>query len=476
MSKRIIGRDKERKTLQKCLESKQSEFVVIYGRRRVGKTFLVKELLGDEFAFYATGILNGTREDQLCKWNEEIVRYGGATLPAAQDWYAAFENLNTLLTSKKTDEKKIVFLDEAPWLATMHAGFLSALDHYWNRWASSQKDVLLIVCGSATSWIVENIIGDRGGLHNRLTRRIWLEPFTLRECEAYFVSRGVPMTRYQMAEAYMIFGGIPYYLSLMDPSYSLYQNVDAMYFAPDAELGEEFENLYRSLFRRAENHLRVVEALTSKGKGLTREEIVDLTQWKDGGGLTKVLKDLTVSGFVRVYRPFGKKKRGSLYQLTDAFSLFHLRFRDRRSGYSPHFWLSFSATQGHAAWSGYAFEMVCLLHLEQIKKRLGILGVLTEVSSWRSTEQKDGEGAQIDLVIERGDKVINLCEAKYVSEPFDIDAKYAEALRNKRAAFLRETRTRHAVQTTMITTFGVKRNAYGMEIISEVTLDDLFDA
>jgi len=493
----LIGREKEIGILKGCLESDKSEFVAIYGRRRVGKTFLVKELFEEEFTFYSTGILNGDRDTQLQVWNDEMARSGGASFTPARNWIEAFENLNLLIeqssitegdtgvkTKKmmrgrsggKTGErpkKKVVFLDEIPWMATMHSDFLAGLDYFWNRWASSRKDVLLIICGSAASWITDKIINDKGGLHNRLTRQILLEPFTLRECEQFFKSRRIPMTRYQMAEAYMIFGGIPYYLNLMEPKYSLYQNVDEMYFAPGAQLHNEFENLFRSLYKNAENYVRVIEALGKKGIGLTRSEIADGAKITDGGSLTKILKDLSISGFIREYKAYGRKKRDSLYQLIDFFSLFDIRFRAKREEHASDYWLRFSSTSGHSTWAGLSYEKLALLHLPQIRKKLGIAGVLTSAFSWRG--EYEGTGAQVDLVIDRNDNIINLCEIKFSSGPYQIDKKYHESMRNKRAAFANSTRTRKAVQTTMITTFGLKRNAYSAEIVSEVELDDLFE-
>ena len=466
----LIGRDKEIEILKNCYESEKSEFVAIYGRRRVGKTFLVKELFEKEFSFYSTGVLNGTREAQLRVWNVEISRFGGGDLPEAGDWIGAFENLN-LLMERAEAGRKVIFLDEIPWMATLHSNFLAGLDWFWNRWASLRKDVLLIICGSAASWIVDNIVDNKGGLHNRLTRTLFIEAFTLRECELYYESRNIPMTRYQMAEAYMIFGGIPYYLSLMDARLSLYQNVDEIYFKQGSELGSEFENLYRSLYQNADNYIQVVEALAKKGIGLTRKEISSGAGIKDGGSLTVVLRNLSISGFIREYKTYGRKKRGSIYQLLDPFSLFDFHFRDKRKEHSSDFWLRFSSASAHSAWSGFAFEKLCLLHLPQIRKSLGISGVLTSVFSWR------GEGdskAQIDMVIDREDKMINLCEIKYASGPYEIDKKYHEVLHDKRNAFIAATQTRKAAQTTMITTFGLKRNAYSAEIVSEVILDDLF--
>jgi len=473
----FIGRKRELRFLKSCLESDKSEFVAIYGRRRVGKTLLVKELFGAQFTFYSTGILNGDRDAQLRAWNSEVSRFGGSSLPSAKNWTEAFDNLNLLIqeSGERTNSqaKKVIFLDEISWMATMHSDFLAGLDYFWNRWASSRKDVLLIICGSAASWITDKIINDKGGLHNRVTRQILVEPFNLNECEQFFECRHVPMTRYQIAEAYMIFGGIPYYLSLMEPQYSLYQNIDEIYFSQGAELHNEFVNLYRSLYRNADHYIHVVETLAKKGIGLTRSEIAAGAKITDGGSLTKILRDLSICGFTREYKAFGQKKRDSLFQLIDPFSMFDIRFRERREEHSNDYWLRFSSTPSHLVWGGFSFEKLVMLHLPQIRKKLGIAGVLTSVSSWRG--KHEDAGAQIDLVIDRGDNVINLCEIKFSSSPFQIDKKHYESMRNKRAAFTYSTKTRKAVQTTMITTFGLKRNSYSAEMVSEVILDDLFE-
>jgi hypothetical protein len=357
-------------------------------------------------------------------------------------------------------------------MSTVNSGFLAALDHFWNRWASSRKDVLLIICGSAASWMIDNITNNTGGLHNRLTHQIELAPFTLVECAEYYRENDIAMTKYQMAEAYMIFGGIPYYLSLMDSRFSMPQNVDALYFAKDAELRNEYRNLYYSLFKNAENHIKVIEALAKKAKGLNRAEIIDTAGIPNGGYLTKVISELISSGFIRAYNAFGRNQRDKLYQLVDPFTLFHLKFSGKASAHNETYWSQFSIAPAHNTWSGYAFELVCLLHIPQIKQALGISGILTEVSSWRSKTQSPG--AQVDLVIDRSDNVINLCEIKYSQTEFLIGKSYDANLRNRREAFIFETSTKKSVQTTMITTYGLKRNEYGNAISSEVVLDDLF--
>ena len=477
----MIGREAEKEDFNRFLESEKSEFVVVFGRRRVGKTYLIREIFDNRFTFYHTGMANTEMDIQLQNFNSSLHKYGKIPYPIVSTWLKAFEQLIHLLSNKKqmvgersrTKGKKVVFIDEMPWMDTQRSGFVQALEFFWNSWASAQKDILLIVCGSASSWIMNKLIRNHGGLHNRVTQRIYLRPFNLGECEEYFQKNNIVLNRHQMVECYMIFGGIPYYLSLMKKQFSLAQNVDNMCFAENGMLRDEFENLYASLFRNHENHVKIVEALSKKAKGMTREEMIEETQLPNGGGLTKTLVELELCGFIRKYKAFGKKKRESLFQLTDFFTLFYFNFMNDNKFNDEHYWTNFIENARHRAWSGYAFEQVCLAHLPQIKRKLGISGVLTNTASWRSSET--GNGAQIDLLIERNDKLINLCEMKYVQEQFVIDKKQDENLRNKRAAFKRETKTNKTVHLTMITTYGVIHNEYWGHIQSEVTMDDLFE-
>lgn len=468
----LIGRSGEQDRLKMHYLSNKSEFVAVFGRRRVGKTFLVKSLFGQEFSFYATGVQGGDTAAQIQSFNAEIRNFGGATLSPALNWREAFENLNELICMSPNKKKKVIFLDEISWMGRDRSAFVSALDHFWNRWISSRDDVLLIVCGSATSWIVDNIVNNTGGLHNRLTDQLFLSPFTLKECEEYFRENGIAIPRYQILESYMVFGGIPYYLDFFEPDRSLAQNIDRMYFAQGAPLKNEYENLFRALFTNADNYIKVIEALAEKRKGLVRDEIARAANLTGGGTLTKVLADLVSCGFVREYLAFGKKKKDRIFQLTDPFTLFHLAFSEKQKKYVEDYWLHYCTTPAHSAWSGYAFELVCLLHMSQIKQSLGISGVLTEASSWRS--RNPDAGAQIDLVLDRSDSIIHLCEMKFASDLYTIDKDYSRKLREKRSTFLAETGTRKAAHTTLVTTFGLTRNEYSAEILFQVSMDALF--
>jgi AAA+ ATPase superfamily predicted ATPase len=469
---KIIGREKEQSALKQYFDSGAPEFLVLYGRRRIGKTFLIREYFGGKFDFYATGLANGKKEEQLRAWNLAMENSFGDTEEKPSDWLDAFALLRKKLEKRSKTKRKVLFIDEIPWMDTQKSGFLTALEHFWNGWASGRTDIFLIICGSATSWVSTNILKNRGGLYNRVTRRMRLLPFTLKETETYLQEKEIDLGRYRVCEAYMIFGGVPYYYSLIGRGLSLPQNVDALCFADDGMLRGEFEELYATLFKNSEKYVKVVIALSSKTKGLTRDEIINLTVFTSGGGLTQVLQELELCGFIRSYPNYLMDENLCLYQLVDQFSLFHLRFIGAKRNKNPRFWTSNLESPSLSAWKGYAFEQVCLYHSEQIKQALGIMAISTEESSWRS--RLSSPGTQIDLLIDRKDDIINLCEIKYSKSEYTISAKEEMQLRNKIAVFEEETRSKKAVHLTMVTTYGIIKNSHAGLVQSEITLEDLF--
>lgn len=467
----LIGRQQEQARLDKIKHSRKSEFVAVYGRRRVGKTFLIRHVFNNDFTFYLTGAANQGTDWQLRQFHAQLNKYSVAESQwqPATDWFTAFQQLIQLLEADSRVGKKVIFFDELPWLDTPKSDFLSSLEHFWNSWASARTDILLIVCGSAASWMIKNLLNNRGGLHNRITARVKLEPFNLAETERFLQRVGGVYDRYQICLFYMVFGGIPFYLEQIDPAQSATQNINELCFAENAPFRSEYENLYYSLFKKAEKHITVVEALATKNKGLTRLEIAKVTGLADGGGLTRVLKELEESSFIRRYNAFGKKKRGSLYQLVDLYSLFYLNFIRPSSVDDDNFWINALESPLFRTWSGYAFEMVCLHHVQQIKRALGISGVQTSVAAWQN------EQAQIDLVIDRKDHVINLCEMKFSEAAFEINKSYAERLRNKIAAFRTQTSTKKSLFLTLISTYGVANNRHAGMVQNNLTMDILYE-
>ena len=469
----IIGRKEEQQILHSAVQSENSEFVAVYGRRRVGKTYLIRETFGYKFTFQHTGLAKGNTKEQLFSFAISLRDAGYDDCPIPKSWLEAFSLLSAYLKNS-TDEKKIVFLDELPWMDTPRSNFISAFEHFWNGWASARKDIVLIICGSATSWIINKVINDHGGLHNRVTKQIALQPFTLKECEMFAKSKGLEMSRYQLAECYMVLGGIPYYWSLLEKGLSLAQNIDKIIFAKNGKLSNEFNQLYASLFKSPEQYIDIVTALGKKKAGMTREEIIAATDKYSNGALSKVLDELEYCGFIRKYNGFDKKSKQAIYQLIDNYTLFYFKFIQQNENNDEHFWSASIDSAMHRAWSGLAFERLCMAHTQQIKVALGISGVLSNVYSWRKEADETSDGAQIDLLIDRNDQVINLCEMKYSLSEYAIDAEYEQKLRNKKSAFIDATNTRKAVHLTMVTTFGIKANAHSGIVQNEVKLDDLF--
>jgi uncharacterized protein len=470
----MVGRENERALFQNILKSSSSEFVAVYGRRRVGKTYLIREVFNNNFHFHFTGMAKASLRQQLINFHTALKKRNPEkdfTVPAT--WFDAFQQLTEHI-EKSTDDRKVIFIDELPWIDTAKSNCISALEHFWNSWASARKDIVLIVCGSSASWMINKLINNKGGLHNRVTKKIKLLPFTLKECEQFLAEKKSNWNRYQIAEAYMALGGIPYYWNALEPGYSAAQNIDRLFFSANGLLREEFQNLFASLFKKSENHVAIVDALGTKAKGLSRKEIIKHAKWGSSGTATKAITELEASGFIRKYVPFNKKTKESVYQLIDLYSLFYLRFIKGNISATENFWVNAIDSPQHRTWSGYSFEMVCLLHSHQIKKELGIHGIQSTESSWRSKSTKNG--AQIDLVIDRKDETVNLCEMKFSINPFIIEKKYAEVLRNKIGTFRSETKTRKAVMLTMITTYGLKKNEYSQGLIqNDLTMDCLFE-
>ncbi len=472
----IIGRKKEIQILDKIVASNKSEFVALYGRRRVGKTYLVREYFNYNFDFQLIGLANANTQQQLLNFhvglNRQVQRESDSP---PKNWFMAFQRLMDYLESKPTQQKKIIFLDELPWLDTPRSDFLISLEHFWNSWATNRRDIILITCGSAASWMINELINNHGGLHNRVTQRMKIHPFNLHETELMLKSKSNVLDRYQILLLYMAMGGIPYYLDAVSSNKSAAQNIEEMCFTAGGFLTTEFQNLFASLFRNASKHETIIFALSSKKKGLTRKEISKLTGIKSGGTMTTLLNELEESGFISRYTQFNKKSSNMLYRLSDFYSLFYLRFiKDKRTDFE-NVWISALDSPAQRAWTGYAFEQVCMAHIPQIKKALGVAAIQTKASSWRS--KASDPGAQIDLVIDRRDQVINLCELKFSINPFSISKSYAENLRNKVSSFRDETQTRKALFLTFVSTYGLTQNPYTTALVqNDISMDALFEA
>lgn len=478
MSVTLIGREKEQSILKDLLTTPESEFVALYGRRRVGKTFLVETVYKKEIVFSITGLNKVNKSLQLENFTNVLNAQlaGIAQIPTPpKSWLKAFDILKHYLEGLEEKGKMVIFIDELPWLSTPKSGFLPALENFWNSWAAKRTDVVLLVCGSAASWMISNIVRSRGGLHNRITKRIRLLPFNLYETERYLKSRNIQLERYDILQLYMVMGGVPHYLKEVRRGQSATQIIDEVCFSKDGLLRDEFLNLYEGLFNKAERYLNVVRALAKHPKGLTRGELMKVTKLTSGGTTSKIFDSLEESGFIIRYLPVGKNIKQALYKLSDPYSAFYLKFiaNSRASGEGT--WLKKSTSASWKSWSGFAFENLCLAHIPQIKNALKIGGIYTEESSWRKIGTAKESGAQIDLLIDRNDNVINICEIKYAQNEFTITKKYAEELKAKVATFRKDTKTRKTLFLTMITTFGLSQNQYQTSLVhQQIEMNALF--
>jgi uncharacterized protein len=448
----IIGRSEEQAQMKELLNSSKSIFLAMYGRRRVGKTYLIKNVFEKELIFYHTAKSNSGVITQLNNWQETLIEYGGNN-NVPSNWTEAFKQLRQLITKSKR-KKKVVFIDEIPWLDTTNSDFLPSLEHFWNSWCSHQNELILVVCGSASSWIINKLINNHGGLHNRITHTINLQPFTLKECAEYFKMRNANYVQAQIIEAYMSVGGIPYYLDQFNIKKSVTQNINDLFFKDGSILSREFNNLFASLFKRPENYIAIILALASKKRGLTREELIKISGVTNGGSTTKMLSELEEARFIRSYKSIDKKHKSQLFQLIDLYSLFYLEFIKNHNKINSKYWLQTINTSTQKTWAGYAFEMLCLHHIDLIKKALGIDGILTNTGVWV------GKNAQIDLVIDRNDKAITIVEIKYYKTKFAITKSYATKLLIKEEALRQATKTNKSISICMLTSNGLAHNAY----------------
>ncbi len=475
MAHRIIGRKKELAQLSSALNSDKAELVAVYGRRRIGKTYLVKEFFNDKFDFYATGIFEGSKQDELDAFCDMLrqKQKEGKPLPSLRSWMDAFTALRDYLKGLRK-KRIVVFLDELPWFDVPSGQFLKAFEWFWNSWGSTQDNLKMIVCGSATTWMTDRFISGKGGLYNRTTERIYLAPFNLGEAEELMRYNGLDWDRSLILDAYMAFGGVPFYLGMLNKSLSLDANIDELFFREGAPLRNEYDFLFRSLFKESDYYMRIVDAISRKNMGITRKEIAEQAKASANGSLTKALKNLIDCDFIRKYSSFGKKERDALYQLTDLSILFYKRFVEKYNGKDERHWTNIIDSPARRTWTGIAFEQVCLLHVPQIKQALGIAGVQTEVGSWRFAGDEYTAGTQIDMLISRRDRVINICEMKYSSFEYEITPKYNRELRERVSTFRNVTKTRNALHLTMITPWGVKMNANSGVVTQNVTLEHLF--
>lgn len=458
--------------LENALKSDKAELIAVYGRRRVGKTFLVEQTYGKNIRFELTGLHNGSLNNQLDNFHY-VLSSKDLKFQRPANWLEAFFQLQQYIDQIYSGKKKVIFIDEFPWLATRRSKFLMAFENFWNSYASKRTDLIVVICGSAASYMVKRIIRNKGGLHNRITEKIRLLPFNLHETSLFLKSKKIQYSNYDILQLYMAIGGVPHYLDKLKKGESVAQAIDRLYFMKDAPLRTEFNDVFASLFENHERHNAIVRALAASRKGLTRKEISESCSIPTGGRMTVTLEELEESGFVIKYPAFKNRKKDALYRLNDEYSMFYLKFIEKNTSQGKGTWLTGFNNQSYKSWSGFGFETVCMKHIEQIKAALGVYAVHSLNYSW--TERNAARGAQVDLLIDRADNIINLCEMKFYNAEFTITKKYANEIREKINTFKMSSGTRKNIFLTMITSFGIKQNMYSMELVqNELTMNCLF--
>ncbi len=476
----MIGRKKEQEELEKIYHSNRPEFVAIYGRRRVGKTFLVNQALKGRITFHHTGVSpvdqSGEKNRmriQLESFYFSLLNHGLEGFSKPKSWMEAFFQLEQLLIQEDNGGRQVVFIDELPWMDTPRSGFLPAFESFWNGWCSARNNLMLVVCGSATSWILGNLSRSKGGLYGRLTYEMKLSPFTLSECEDFFKEENIELSRYDIVQSHMVFGGIPYYLGYFQKGLSFEQNVDQILFGKQPRLKDEFNRLFAAIFSNPEDCKKIIRQLAARHSGFTREEIAKGTGLPLGGGLSDTLSALIESDFIQRYSPYGAPGYIERYKLIDNFCLFWLKYVEPH-GTDGTFMNDNAAADIMKGWRGIAFEEVCWQHVPQIKRALGIGGVKSSQSAWGRKGDEDQEGAQVDLLIIRDDSIVNLCEMKFSGGPYTIDKDEDAKLRNRRDALKQTLSAKQSIHLTLVTTFGVAYNKYSGIVQKSITLDDLF--
>lgn len=470
----LIGRKEEKELLEEAYSSEESKFIAVYGRRRVGKTYLIRETFNNQFFFSYAGLAKGSAKKQIKNFCLSLVEQGASINEDVSDWLTAFSYLKRMVMASDK-KKKVIFLDELSWMAGKRsADFLTALESFWNGWASGRKDILLIVSSSATSWLINHVIHNKGGLYHRLNHSIHLLPFSLKECREYSIVNELNYSLPQILELYMVFGGVPYYWSLLRRNLSVPQNVDSLCFARKGELHDEFSYLYASMFNNPDDYIKIITSISKKKKGLTRSEIITLSKIKDNGALSKKLHELEECGFIRQYMPYGKKKKESVFQLIDNFTIFYFSLMNLGNG-DEHFYQNNMQSGLYNSFVGLSFELICLEHTDQIKFALGIPGVVSKECSWicYPNDEEGIAGHQIDLLIDRNDGIINMCEMKYSLSPYSVTHSEEKDYRQRISDFNKVTKNTKPIIFTMITPFGVNRNANAGIIAKTITLEDL---
>ncbi len=449
---KVVGRKEEQLILSKVLWNQEAQLVAVYGRRRIGKTFLIKSFFADKIkSINLIGSKRLKNKDLLSHFRDSIVTAGlvNTELPTPNNWNDAFKLLRLVLETNS--DQILIFIDEVPWFERPKSNFIGEFEHFWNSYATNRENLKIILCGSATSWMLKKLIYNKEGLHNRFTARINLKPFSIQEANEFLLSKSIKLTSKNLLELYLSIGGIAEYLKWIDKANSSAVIINDLCFKTSGNLFEEYESLVPALFSDPEKYNRLILALTKKTQGSTFKELEQLSGVAKGTTLARMLTELELNSFVTAYTPYswGNVK---LYRLTDPYLIFYHKWIQsiKKQGVPvpENYWMQTFNSQSFRIWTGYSYETFCFTHISDILKQIGISGMRVKPSIWRSKLSK--QGAQIDLVLERADHIINLCEIKFHTQPIVLDDKLENELMRKVSIFQEETKSKTEIVPLLI--------------------------
>jgi AAA+ ATPase superfamily predicted ATPase len=465
----------EREILLKTLVTANSEFIALYGRRRIGKTYLVRETFKTHIVFEFVGTKDSPARSQIENYTRALQRAFSTKIKTPpKNWHEALDLLIEVLgnPARSSRQKKVIFFDELPWLASRKSGFIEALDYLWNSYLSKRNDIVLVVCGSAANWMISNVVNNKGGLHNRITRPpLRMSPFTLIETRDYFRSRNIDLSEEQITELYMVTGGVAYYLNLYERGDSAAQFINRNFFGASSELRDEFDRLFSSLFDKFDTHMAIIKLLGKHSSGLSQKEIAAKLKTSTGGTFTKILTELEKSDFISFWPQLEHRKKDGIFRLVDEYTLFYLFWVDPLGARADlrDYWQKQIGKPRHYSWLGHAFEALCAKHAPELVKSLGVSGLTNRFYSFQ------GENTQIDMIIDRSDRCMNLCEMKYTLYPYEMTGAEASKLKERRLHLSKKTTKKTQVFLTLVTPQPAVKNKHYLSCVDkEINLSELF--
>lgn len=419
--KRFVGRELELKKLRAIGEADEPSIVVVYGRRRVGKTELLEQAFRHRNILKFEGIEGLSEKDQYANAMRQLAKYVGEDLLTKvqiTSWSEFFD-----LVARYTKEGTwTIYLEELQWLANYESKLLSELKYAWDNQFRRNPKLLLILCGSAPSFMLEKVVHSKA-LYNRSQHEIHLQELSISETKLFLKNR----SDREIFNAYLSVGGIPEYLKWVDKESSVFQGLCTHAFTSGSFFSREFEKIFTSSLANNKHYREIIETL-SRCKFLSREELAEKLKLTSGGTLSILLTDLEKCGFISKYCPYNLSNSSNVIRYAIADNYLHFYFNFIRpiqskieNGDYNEVPQSAIKMDSYAKWLGFAFERWCRKYSRVIAKILGFSGVQYRSGAYfsRATNKKD-PGYQIDLVFDRADKVYTICEMKYLQSPAGI--------------------------------------------------------